>query len=292
MFMFYLFAAVLTFAVCLAADRIGGMLGVVDAPDGFCKVHETDTPPVGGFAAVVPFILATIFLSVTSGFAPLFLTLAGVVAASLILGYVDDHRHIRPLWRLLLSASLCVTALYIVPALGVEFFVFSFLGAPIFLHGWAVPFTVLCLVGLQNAVNMADGKNGLVLGLSLVWVFCLMAYAPSHLTTILIVFAIGLAVALPFNLRGRLFLGDSGAYALSIAIGFLTMYVYGIRFASLPSDVVVLWFLIPIVDCLRLMVTRVSAGRSPFSCDRNHFHHILHDLGSGPIKGIPKAGLA
>ena len=36
-----------------------------------------------------------------------------------------------------------------------------------------------------------------------------------------------------------------------------------------------LWFLIPVVDCLRLIGLRVIAGRSPFSSDSNHLHHIL-----------------
>ena len=72
----------------------------------------------------------------------------------------------------------------------------------------------------------------------------------------------------------RLFLGDSGAYALSIAIALLVIYVYGVKFSVLPADVVALWFVVPTVDCPRLMITRVLAGRSPFSSDRNHLHHI------------------
>lgn len=211
MLLFYLSAAVFTLAVCMVAGRVGRVLGVVDSPDGDRKVHEGDTPLVGGIAAVVPFLAMTAYLGALSGFAPLYYTLAGVAGGSLVLGYVDDRGHIRPLWRLLLSATLCVAVLYAVPALRVEFFTFSFMSVPVFLHGWATLFTVLCLVGLQNAVNMADGKNGLVLGLSLVWVMCILAYAPSHLTPALIVFALGLAIAAPFNWKERLFLGDSGA---------------------------------------------------------------------------------
>ena len=264
--------------VCTAANRIGGLLGVVDSPDGVRKIHENDTPLVGGVAAIVPFVAMSAYLGMSSGYAPLYYVIAAVAGGSLILGYVDDRGHVRPIWRLLLSATLCIGALYAVPALRVEAFAFSFLRTPIFLHGWAPLFTVICLVGLQNAVNVADGKNGLVLGLSFVWTMCLLVYAPSHLTPLLIVLAIGLVIAGPFNWKGHLFLGDSGAYALSIAIAVLVVYVYGVKFAVLPADVVALWFMVPIVDCLRLMVTRVLAGRSPFKSDRNHLHHILDDL--------------
>ncbi len=84
----------------------------------------------------------------------------------------------------------------------------------------------MCLVALQNAVNMADGKNGLVIGLSLIWIAALAAYAPVQLTPILIVLAIGLRITMVFNLRNKLFLGDAGSYALSVVIGALTIYAY------------------------------------------------------------------
>jgi UDP-GlcNAc:undecaprenyl-phosphate GlcNAc-1-phosphate transferase len=32
-----------------------------------------------------------------------------------------------------------------------------------------------------------------------------------------------------------------------------------------------------VVDCLRLMGRRIMRGRSPFSSDREHLHHILYD---------------
>lgn len=278
MSVFHVFAVAFTLVVCLAADRIGLLLGVMDSPDGVRKVHKKDTPLVGGIATVVPVIGLLAYAGASSGYAPLYFVLAVVTGGSLALGYVDDRGHIRPSWRLLLLASLCVAALYAVPALRIDAFVFSFMSVPVFLNGWATLFTVICLVGLQNAVNMADGENGLVPGLALIWITCLLAYAPGHLTPILAVFALCLLIAAPFNWTGRLFLGDAGAYGLGITIGAMAVYVYNVGFTILPADVVALWFLVPVTDCLRLMVTRALAGRSPFGSDRNHLHHILNDL--------------
>ena len=278
MSVFYVFAAAFALAVCLAADRIGRLLGVVDSPDGVRKVHKKDTPLVGGVATAVPVVGLLVYAAASSGYAPLYLVLAAVTGGSLALGYVDDRSHIRPSWRLLLMASLCVAALYVAPALRIDAFAFSFMSVPVFLHGWATLFTAICLIGLQNAVNMADGENGLVPGLTLIWLMCLLAYAPDHLTPILAVSALCLLITAPFNWTGRLFLGDAGAYALGIMIGAMTIYVYNVGFTALSADVVVLWFLVPVADCLRLMATRALAGRSPFSSDRNHLHHILNDL--------------
>ena len=118
-------------------------------------------------------------------------------------------------------------------------------------------------------------KNGLVIGLSLLWTVFLLFYAPEHLQPLLLVFAVCLCIALAFNLAGRLFLGDSGTYSISIFVGLLAIYCHNVAFDALRAEVIVLWFLIPVVDCLRLIVLRVIGGCSPFSSDRHHLHHIL-----------------
>ena len=114
-----------------------------------------------------------------------------------------------------------------------------------------------------------------MIGLSLLWTVFLLFYAPDHLRPLLLVFAVCLCIALGFNLAGRLFLGDSGTYAISILVGLLAIYCYSVGFNALRAEVVGLWFLVPIVDCLRLIVLRVAAGPSPFSSDRSHLHHVL-----------------
>ena len=42
-------------------------------------------------------------------------------------------------------------------------------------------------------------------------------------------------------------------------------------------ETVVVWFFIPVADCLRLLISRPLRGRSPFLADRDHFHHRLED---------------
>ena len=269
---------VLAFGLCLLARPIGQLIGVVDSPDGRRKDHTRDTPQVGGLAVMVPALVMAVVLARRTDFVPFYGALAILLTLSLLLGLIDDRAHVRPLWRLAISVAMCFAVLYAAPALNVTFLKFSFAENAIYLEGWAALFTVLCLVGLQNAVNMADGKNGIVIGLSLLWIVALVAFGPMHLRPFLVVFAAGLAIALPFNLRGHLFLGDSGTYAISIVVGALTLYVYSVNFTALPADFVMLWFLVPVLDCLRLMVTRVITGRSPFSSDRRHLHHILWQL--------------
>ena len=58
-------------------------------------------------------------------------------------------------------------------------------------------------------------------------------------------------------------------------IGLIAIYVHSVNFAAFPSDAVALLFLIPVLDCLRLITRRVARGTSPFKPDNYHFHHML-----------------
>jgi UDP-GlcNAc:undecaprenyl-phosphate GlcNAc-1-phosphate transferase len=139
----------------------------------------------------------------------------------------------------------------------------------------AFPFTVLCLVGLQNAINMADGLNGLLIGLSIFWTACLLEKGPDELDLYLTLMLVGLSILLLYNMAGALFLGDAGSYAIGGTIGILMIYSYQRADGDLPMLTVVLWLLVPVVDCLRVMATRVFQQRSPLEPDKNHLHHRL-----------------
>jgi UDP-GlcNAc:undecaprenyl-phosphate GlcNAc-1-phosphate transferase len=277
----YILAGVFATMVCILGPAIGRRLQVMDSPDGHRKLHAAPTPLVAGFAVMLPPIVLVLVQAYISVWRPLYLAIALVSAFFLILGYLDDRRHIRALLRLAISAVAVGAVVWMVPGLTVTVLIFSFDDSvpPIILGPWVgLLFSVICLVGLQNAANMADGKNGLVIGISLIWTLLMFAYAPNHLHPLLVVLAITLAVSLAFNLSGKVFLGDCGTYGLSVILGLLALYSYNVGFATFPADAVALMFLIPVVDTLRLIAARGIKGRSPFSPDREHLHHILLSL--------------
>ena len=275
----YLLLGAATFLICLFASRIGTWLGVMDAPDGERKAHKRPTPLVGGLAVMAPVCAVAVIQAATTDFKPFYTAIAAAIAASMLLGFADDRKHLRPTWRLLIGVAIGLAVIVAVPALEVSFLEFSFVPVALFFDGWlGTIFTLLCLVGLQNAVNNADGRNGLVIGMSLIWCLLLFAYAPAHLYPLLSVLAVGLAICLGFNIRGRLFLGDCGAYSLGVTVGLLAIYCYYVNFAIMPADLVALMFLVPIVDFLRVILLRVVEGRSPLRSGGNHLHHILEWL--------------
>lgn len=266
----------------LLAYPIGKALKVLDYPDpvGGRKRHDAITPLVGGVAVVAILSLMLAYLSValmgvSQNEAQVAAWLNVIAVGTFLVGFTDDRLHLSPVPRLAVTIALFFTATAYVPVFKLEFLYFAFIDNVQFLGPTAAVFTILCLVGLVNAVNMADGKNGLVVGMSMIWALLLILYTSESLRPVYIALFSGLSVLFVFNWRGKLFLGDGGSYGLAGFIGISSIYAYNVNFTHMGAEQIVLWFLVPVLDCLRLMVSRVLVGRSPFSGDRNHLHHFL-----------------
>jgi UDP-GlcNAc:undecaprenyl-phosphate GlcNAc-1-phosphate transferase len=162
---------------------------------------------------------------------------------------------------------------------------FYFTGmTPIILPFWvAWVFTLLVMIGFLNAVNMADGKNGLVISMSLYWAVALSLAGPQGLFIIMLPLSVMLLVLLGHNMFSRLFLGDGGAYGLAALFVMLSILSYNITPGAITADMLTLFFIIPGIDMIRLFVRRIVKGRSPTSADRDHLHHYLYTMVGWPL---------
>lgn len=274
--------------VGLNARYLGRRLGLLDFPDraGGRKRHRHVTPLLGGTAVLVPVILVLFAMSLGFGATPgdmaKDMAIIGALAAIFYgVGVTDDRFELSPRFRLVVGILAFSVGMIMVPSLELQTLRFALSDNPrgpmlvIPLPYIGTVFTLVCMVGLLNAINMADGKNGLVIGLSLIWTGMMSLYAPAFLQGVLLVLAATLSVALYFNLRGRFFLGDGGSYGLSALLGTLAIYIYNLEDSALTAGAIAVWFLVPVLDCLRLIIVRILKGRSPFSGDRDHLHHHL-----------------
>ena len=279
-------------ACCSFAGPMGRLLGVIDYPDGGRKSHARPTPMIGGIALMVPLLLVALAF-MAAGNAPLrgfsSLVIAGV--SFLILGWYDDRQHAPPGARLVVASGLFGAVILLQPDLMLSSIDLGLLQLSMPLWVLSFPFTILCLVGLQNSINMVDGMNGLLICLAMFWVGCLLLYAPAHLIIYLQLLVLGLAILLPYNLFGALFLGDAGSYSIGATVGILMIYCHNQAAGALPTLTVVLWLLVPVVDCLRVMVSRIWQERSPLSPDKNHLHHRLARQWQWPICLVIYVGL-
>lgn len=271
-------------AVIAWAPKIADFLAVMDHPGAQDhKKHVKPTPLVGGLAAIPPamgmlvYVYSTNLSSDAQVAAVSALLLAGI--GSMLVGFFDDRRHIPALIRLFLCALIFLLAIAIDPQFSVATLDIQGLELSLQLGVLAVPFTVLCLLAFQNAVNMADGRNGLVTGLALIWLVTLLSYKPGMLILPLLALTLGMLLVTAANIGGRLFLGDAGTYGLGAIIGLATIWVHRQNIGLHTIDVAIMFF-IPICDMLRLIVLRILNGRHPFSPDRHHLHHYLdHSIG-------------
>lgn len=267
----------LTLLLSVVMLRWAPRLGLTDAPGGR-KPHTARTP-VGGAAVVLGSMAgALVFI------APAPEIVGWLLGALLVglMGTIDDLRGLRPHVKL---AGQLTAALF--PVIMGDFVISSveLFGVVIDLGPFAVPLTLLWLVGITNGVNLIDGLDGLAVGATLVaaGVSALLAAQTGNGEVLALSLALLGAVAafLRFNSHpARLFLGDGGSYFLGFTLAWLTVGALSpdVReLRSVPVLVPVALLGYPIIDTLWAIVRRARAGRPIFAPDMEHLHHRLQE---------------
>lgn len=138
-------------------------------------------------------------------------------------------------------------------------------------------FSVICLLILINGSNFIDGLNGLMIGyfLSILLVIFYLDYfsfigIEKSLAISLIIFLTYLFI---LNINSKLFMGDNGAYSLSLLCGFILIKIYNNQDISPYFIVLLLWY--PCFENLFSFIRKYSFKKSPLNADSNHFHHLL-----------------
>jgi len=254
--------------------------GAVDLPDER-KVHNRAVPCLGGVAIGVAWLLSLLVcVDMTR-------EVRGILAGSLVifcLGLIDDLCGLPPKRKFLgqVVASLVTVAvgnLYI-HNLG-DLFGAGVLELPPWL---AIPFTVIAVTGIVNALNLMDGLDGLAGGISSIALtaFLILAGLDGHpMVAAMCVALLGAIVGfLKYNsYPARIFMGDTGSLMVGFIIAFLAVRITQSPGAGIQPMVPVLILGLPIADTFRVMGRRILGKKSPFSPDRTHIHHRILDLG-------------
>ena len=139
------------------------------------------------------------------------------------------------------------------------------------LIGWII--TVIFCVGFINAINMADGANGLVPGIVFIAAVIYDAIIGALVWEVL---SIVTGVFLLFNvISGRLFLGDAGAYGLGAVLVLGGFYAVNAGYISIEFAAVMMCY--PCLEVIISMIRRKIAGRSMFKPDNYHLHNYIHE---------------
>jgi UDP-GlcNAc:undecaprenyl-phosphate GlcNAc-1-phosphate transferase len=289
----YKVTAVLGVVLAIAVLRtVAHRAGLIDHPGGR-RQHANPVPLVGGLAIGIGLALALAARGTLTPAPAALLASALVVIAG---GVIDDRIELSARIKLLLQL---VAASVLVDYGGTVLFHLGALLSPAVLSlgaTFAVPFTILGVVGVMNAMNMIDGADGLAGGITLsalLWfgLAAWMAGMPAH-ASLIGLFACAVATYLLFNAGGplarrfKVFLGDAGSMLLGLILAWIAIELTMSPFAPL-KPVTAVWILaVPICDSVSLMLRRMLRRRSPFSPDREHFHHLLQDAGASSGRAV------
>lgn len=275
-------SAACALGVCALRVPIARTMNLLDVPDMERKRHAAVTPVVGGLAAFPGIAMACIVAVSLGASDAVVAILNGVVFGFFLIGYADDLTQIRPTRRLLLSLAMFGGLILVPPNLMPPAFTFGGLAIPIG-AGAVAMLAIIASAGALNAINMADGQDGLCSGLLLIWlVFMALTLDPPYAAAAAISGS-AMAVVLVYNLFSKVFLGDLGAYGVgAFAVGLMLI---GIASGRIDHGQVVALLTVPVLDCIWLMIERKRRRRSPFDPDRQHLHHIL-DFAVGRWTGL------
>jgi nucleoside-diphosphate-sugar epimerase/UDP-N-acetylmuramyl pentapeptide phosphotransferase/UDP-N-acetylglucosamine-1-phosphate transferase len=259
--MLFLIALAVTAGIIPILARVGRSIGLVDEPDGPLKFHRRPVPLVGGVAMVTGTLAA-----LALGGQPVWTTALGAVLVSLGAGLIDDFKPLQARSRLVLlvaAGGLLAGGTVTPTRMGL-------------VAGAAV---TLLLVTTANAVNMADGKDGVAGGVAAIAAVGLAAIAgdltlggwgPPELAI-----AGALAGFVVWNRPpAKVFLGNGGAYAVGAFLAIFTIRAIqakGIHgFLAAGACLGVFAFEIAFT-----VIRRQVAGRELTVGDREHLHDLL-----------------
>ncbi|MEK4384826.1 MraY family glycosyltransferase [Solibacillus sp. FSL W7-1464] len=261
--------------------RLAFRLGAVDAPN-YRKVHARIMPRLGGLAIYAAFIIGVLLLKLVTNFQSDYLY-AILLAATIIVvtGIIDDMREISAKAKLL---GQIVAACIVVFGGGIQIENINLPFGGELEFGWlGIPFTIIWIVGITNAINLIDGLDGLAAGVSTIALMTLAVMAMLMGNGIVIALAAILAAAtigfLFFNFHpAKIFMGDTGALFLGFMISVLALL--GFKNVAVISFVIpVIMLGVPISDTFFAIVRRLRSGKKWSDPDKSHLHHRLLDLG-------------
>jgi len=263
--------------------------GILDHGRSSRKVHKNPTPRVGGVAIVAAFLVPILALAfVDSGvgrrlWADAPATLGLVVGALAIagLGVWDDLRGANARTKFAIQFAVAL-AMYAV-GYRIEFIANPF-GSPLGLSFLSIPFTVLWIAGIVNAMNLIDGLDGLAGGIALIAVAVTFAVAAVNGEPLMLLVTAALAGSvvgfLCYNFNpATVFMGDTGSMFLGFVLAVSSIRTHQKSSTAVAILVPILALGVPLADTLLAMARRAMRGAPLFSADRGHIHHRLLDRG-------------
>lgn len=250
------------------------------------RVHEGEVSRLGGTALFIWFFFILLFYQNYSNVSEeitYYIELMVIITPLMFISFFEDYFNnvsirLRSSVMIITVIYICTNWIFIYP---------EFNNIPILSYFseykyFSVIFFSLILLSLMNGANFIDGMNGL-LGLYLLGVIfsCMtlfFATGNSSYPFVLVILFIGLISFLIFNFPfGSLFIGDSGAYFVSLILGLWVIDFFA-KNTYISSWNAIIIFFYPLAEVTYSVLRKTAQKKSPFYPDRLHLHIKIYDI--------------
>lgn len=280
---------VITFLAIPVIIQVAEQKKLYDVPDER-KVHTRLVASLGGVGIFSGFLLS-VLLSIQGQLNPEFQYFFAAALVIFFLGLKDDI--------MILSATKkfigqIIAASILIHLGGIRLdSMHGLLGFSELPESFGLALSYLTIIVVINSFNLIDGVDGLAasLGILTMSVFGAYFFAIDYQAYALLSFSMAgsLVAFMIFNHQpAKIFMGDSGSLMIGLVNAILVIKFINVAdtpFVPFPvTSAVAIGFailIVPLLDTLRVFGIRIIKGRSPFTPDRNHVHHLLLDSGLG-----------
>ena len=282
-------AFTLTYLIIPVIIRVGRERRLYDHPNER-SAHQTPTPSLGGVGIFAGSICAVVLWTPINAFGVLQYILASFVLIFLV-GVLDDLLPMSATKKFMGQVLVAIILAYKSDVRLTSLYGIMGVGELPEVTGFLI--SVVIIVGIINSFNLVDGINGLAGSVGLLacttWGIWFAAIDASALAVVAFSLAGAIVAFLKYNLTpAQIFMGDTGSLLIGtvcaiLAIKFVEMngqvtantkYV----FQAAPAIATAV-LIIPVYDTLRVFLMRALRGKSPFSPDKTHIHHLLLQAG-------------
>ncbi|HEV7622103.1 MAG TPA: MraY family glycosyltransferase, partial [Flavisolibacter sp.] len=259
---------------------------IYDLPDER-KVHTRPVSSLGGLGIFAGLVMTPLLLVSFKQAAEFQFFIAAAILIFFI-GLKDDLLAISPVKKF---AGQAIAALLIVYKGGIQIHsMHGFAGIYELPESFSLLLSIITVIVIINSINLIDGVDGLagslVLMASVVLGFYFIKSGNPPYAVLSFSLAGSLIAFLLFNFQpAKIFMGDTGSLLIGTVISILLIKFIHVSASNISFHITsgpAIGFsilIIPLADTLRVFGLRIMHGRSPFSGDRNHIHHILLKLG-------------
>ena len=258
---------ILNFLFIYRLNYLANLFGLIDYPQN--KIHNTATPMFGAF--MFSSILLLILLKNFSFLNIKDFSILMYIFSFYIIGFLDDKYNLSVIKRFYFALLVTFIFFYINKN--------SYFVSINFSPNINLILLVFISLGFLHLINMTDGINGLVISLYLYACsyFLLKGFYYYEIFSrdlLVLSLVCSLIYILP-NFFGKCFLGNTGSYCVAITISIFYMELYKNSYVEY-SDIILI-FIIPFLDGIRVTFTRIINKKSPFKGDYLHIHHMIRD---------------